>query len=66
MSPLGPVSEVHGVVFSKKNKEQRNVWWRYSMVWEKEIPLQTHAEASLPPEVPATHQYSVEWSLFRA
>jgi hypothetical protein len=32
----------------------------------KGVPLWAHAEASLPPKVPATRQYSIEYSLFRA
>ena len=30
-------------------------WWMCSQVWGKAVPLQAHAEASLPCEGPATH-----------
>jgi hypothetical protein len=30
------------------------------MAWEKGVPLWAYAEASLPPEGPATGRYSIE------
>jgi hypothetical protein len=41
------------VVFYKKKRSQGYVWWRYSVVWGKGVPLRAHAEASLPPDVQA-------------
>jgi hypothetical protein len=32
---------------------------------EEGVPLMDHVEASISPEVPATRQYSIEYSLFR-
>jgi hypothetical protein len=36
-------------------------WWMHSQSGTgKRVPLQTHAEAFLPPEGPATQWYSIE------
>jgi hypothetical protein len=34
--------------------------------WGRDVPQPAHAEASLPPEGPATHRYSIESNLLRA
>jgi hypothetical protein len=44
----------------KEKRKKRKRRWRHGMVWEKGVPLQDHATASLPPEGPATQQYSME------
>jgi hypothetical protein len=44
----------------KKRKEKGYIWWRHSMVWCKEMPLQGYAKASLLPEVQATGGYNIE------
>ena len=44
----------------KREGEKKYVWWMCSHVWENEVPLCIHAEASLPPEGPATLWYSIE------
>ena len=43
--------------FIKKKKRKEYVWWRKGRVWGKGLPLWAHAEASLPPEVPAIQPY---------
>jgi hypothetical protein len=40
--------------FIKSKRSQGYVWCRHSIVRGKGIPLRTHAEASLPTEVPVT------------
>jgi hypothetical protein len=40
----------------KKEKEKRDQGY----VWVRGVPLGTHAEASFPPEVPATPWYNIE------
>jgi hypothetical protein len=41
-----------GVLCFIKERETPYAWWRRGVVWSKEVPLQAHAEASLPPEGP--------------
>jgi hypothetical protein len=37
------------LVFHKEIREREYVWWRYSQVWRKGVPLQAHVEAFLSP-----------------
>jgi hypothetical protein len=41
-------------------KRERVIRMCSGRVWGKGVPRQTHAEASLPPEGPDTHQCSIE------
>jgi hypothetical protein len=44
------------VLFVLKDIEKRNMfWWMGSKVWVKGVPPRAHAEASLSPDGPATH-----------
>jgi hypothetical protein len=46
---------------TKQNKtKQRYVLWGCGVVWGKGISHWARAKASLPPEGPATQQYSIE------
>jgi hypothetical protein len=38
----------------KRKRSQGCVWWRCCVVPGKEVPLWTHAEEFLPPEIPVT------------